>query len=68
MDFGVSQRQIVKIIKLLSLEIEDRELMSRIVKSISDLPSDSSLTLTKQIDQASSKIYAGGNSGKLKIR
>jgi hypothetical protein len=40
-NFGVSQSQILHIIKLLALELEDRETMVRIVKSLSlDEPSD----------------------------
>jgi hypothetical protein len=34
LDFGVNQRQIIKLIKLLSLELEDRGLMLKIISVV----------------------------------
>ena len=46
MDFGVSQRQIVETINLLSLELENREQMNSIREAIKEIKVDS-LIITK---------------------
>jgi|TARA_Y100000310_G_scaffold328808_1_gene397549 hypothetical protein len=46
MDFGVSQRQIVETINLLSLELENREQMNSIREAIKEIKGDS-LIITK---------------------
>lgn len=52
LDYGVSQRQIVYIVKMLSLELEDVQVMQKINELLSESPL---LSVPEIVDDSSSK-------------